>query len=516
MKKSVISSLILISGIAMAALLWHWGKQAVPADRNGAAGKLELTWFVHSASGSRPPEREADYVRKTIEKKFDVALNLHVFHSAAEYEAKIISLLHANNPPDFWIDLSADGASKHALNGVLADMTEYITPAAMPNYFKYWVSERDLKLYQLHNRFFRAPVPYDKNVYRSYYIRNDWLKRLGLKMPETYEEYVEVLHAFTYRDPDGNGIPDTFGFTSSGNSVSLSLDWPEYVKNGLLYPAFMENNQLIDMQSDLRVGQVVDDILKLMNDGLADPDWFLNQGSEHLDKAALGKAGVVLGQTADFALDANSQSIQNRTQANDPNADWMPFNPFGDQPLQTGIDPGYPFVFSRKVWDVEPEKIKKSVEILDWLAGEEGFLLTHYGQEGNSYVRSGNTVTLVPGGEAQARARGWTFFTPGTPAVFGLQVIDPGLSERDKSILHFLSTIPVKERLGTTLNPPLGIDVLPFRSKQNELQAKMMFLDKSGARWAEYREIIMSQYNGELILRNFENQIRNARGTKLE
>ena len=43
------------------------------------------------------------------------------------------------------------------------------------------------------------------------YIRQDWLTRLGLKTPATWEEVAQVAEAFTRKDPDGNGKNDTFG-----------------------------------------------------------------------------------------------------------------------------------------------------------------------------------------------------------------------------------------------------------------------------------------------------------------
>ena len=44
------------------------------------------------------------------------------------------------------------------------------------------------------------------------YVRQDWLDNLGLSAPTTYDELYEVCRAFTYDDPDGNGIDDTYGF----------------------------------------------------------------------------------------------------------------------------------------------------------------------------------------------------------------------------------------------------------------------------------------------------------------
>lgn len=479
---------------------------------------MQLSFFVPAPIDTQLPDFENDFIRQTIENKFNVRLHVTYMKSGNDYNAAIESLLLANNPPDIWIDRTNDGASELALSGVLADMTPFITPLTMPNYFNYWVSEKELKLFQIHNRFYRAPVPYDKNAYRSYYIREDWLKRLGLEIPRSYNEYLEVLRAFTFDDPDGNLVNDTYGFTTSGNGSSLSTDWPEYAKNNLVYPAYMNNNELVDMESDLRIEHVVDDILQVIDMGVVDPDWFLNQGTDHITKAIEGKAGIVLGNTVDFALDTNPTSIQSLSKAVDPNANWLPFNPLGNVPLRAGISPDVPFVFSRITADTQPLKIKKAVEILDWLASEEGFLLTHYGVEGKHYERSGNTIKLIPQTNEDAKRYDfmaiWSFFTPDTPSMLGMQVVDPMLTVRDKEIKAFVASLPVKPKLGVALAPPLGIDVGAFRARQNQLQVKMLFSDQSGKQWPIYYEEIMSQYNGSDIINNFETQVKSASNQK--
>ena len=47
-------------------------------------------------------------------------------------------------------------------------------------------------------------------------IRQDWLDKLGLPMPTNLQELHDVLYAFTYNDPDGNGEDDTWGFCPGG------------------------------------------------------------------------------------------------------------------------------------------------------------------------------------------------------------------------------------------------------------------------------------------------------------
>ena len=43
------------------------------------------------------------------------------------------------------------------------------------------------------------------------WIRKDWLDKLGLDVPKTLDDVVEVARAFKNDDPDGNGVDDTWG-----------------------------------------------------------------------------------------------------------------------------------------------------------------------------------------------------------------------------------------------------------------------------------------------------------------
>ncbi len=52
-------------------------------------------------------------------------------------------------------------------------------------------------------------------------FRQDWLDNLGLQVPTTADEFYDVLYAFTYNDPDGNGVNDTWGInlTADGQRI---------------------------------------------------------------------------------------------------------------------------------------------------------------------------------------------------------------------------------------------------------------------------------------------------------
>ncbi|MBP1993304.1 hypothetical protein [Paenibacillus eucommiae] len=477
-----------------------------------ANGKTQLHFFIPKLDTTDEILPEADFIRSYIEEQFQVDLTITWLEANHGYNTALSSYLISNNPPDLWLNLSDDDSVVAANNNTVADISFYLTPQHMPNYFRYWISEKELKEFQLPNSFLRAPVPYDHKSYRSYYIRKDWLDHLSLDVPTNYEQYVQVLQAFTLDDPDGNGLKDTYGFTTSGNSSQLSTDWPEFVKHDLIFPYYLnESGQLVDMQSDLRVEQVIEDLLHVIRLGVVDPDWFLNKDGQHIDKAIQGKAGVVLSEQKTFAFDSYPMSVQNRTKQLDPNAEWVPFNPFGHSPLRAGAYPLHSFVFSNMA--STDQKIKMT-EILNWLSSEEGFIMTHYGQENIHYKRTGSTITQIQPPKHQETSAviptQWQFFTPESPEVFGLTVNDPMLTARDQGILQFITQIPVLKGVGTSLTPPIDISVQTMRKKQNEFQTKLLFEERSAKNWPAYRDILMNQYQGNTIFKQYYYKIRQA------
>jgi ABC-type glycerol-3-phosphate transport system substrate-binding protein len=477
---------------------------------------LEIRMMVDAPANAQLPSDAEDFVKKTIEEKFNVKLKLDYMAAGQDYITRLNAQLAANQPPDVWRDVNGDGGNKYALDGVLGDIGKFITPQTMPNYFKYWIDETTQQRYQVTGGTFRMPLPYSKELYRTWYIRKDWLDKLNLSIPKTYDEYLKVLRAFTNDDPDGNGKKDTFGFTTASGGDGIGLEWPEYWKAGLVFASTIRDGKFIDMQTEPAVEHVLTDISKVIAEGLVDPDWFLNKSPQHIDRAAQGKAGIVMGTTKDFAFDSNPQSLQSKTKALFPNANWVPFTPFGSQPISTGIAPGSPILFLKNVVEKSPEKVERIAEIFDWLAGEEGFLLTHYGVENKHYTRNGKTITLnLEATKKDITDKGdflkiWDFFTPETPAVLGFTIVNANETDRDREISKTVLGFPSLPYIGTSLTPPTGFDLGTFRKRQRELQAKAVFDDKSGKNWPAYREELMTKYGGNALFEQYAAQIKAA------
>ena len=71
-------------------------------------------------------------------------------------------------------------------------------------------------------RVFAVPTSAQAHVL---FIRKDWRTRLGLPVPQTWDEVAVLAKAFTERDPDGNGRADTYGFVFPGSTARGYTAW---------------------------------------------------------------------------------------------------------------------------------------------------------------------------------------------------------------------------------------------------------------------------------------------------
>ena len=67
-------------------------------------------------------------------------------------------------------------------------------------------------------------IPYSRQA-QTLMIRKDWLAKLGLKAPTTWQEMLSVAKAFATRDPDGDGKADTYGMVVPGSAQNGYAAW---------------------------------------------------------------------------------------------------------------------------------------------------------------------------------------------------------------------------------------------------------------------------------------------------
>lgn len=479
------------------------------ADGEGKARPLELSFFLPASGNS--VLNDGDFVKQTIEQRFNVRLQVTAVPSSKARE-KLNLLIASGSTPDLFVTDGRSSLDYHAM-GIIGELSELLTPERMPNYFR-WITPKEVSAFQFPDAYNRGPILVGRNVQASYYIRQDWLDRLGLSVPNGYEELTEIARAFTYRDPDKNGADDTYGFGMPGGASlpqTFPFTFPQFMKHGILGMGYIDEwGYFRDGPSDPLMGRVIDDILAWSDEGLMNPDWYIANESDVGSAFAMGKIGIIWTNNAErWVLDSNPNSYYRQLKRAVPGAEVVPFNPYPNKPLLTQQSATVPWLIGKRTIERHPEKAEAIVQIIDWLASEEGYLLTTYGQEGVHYSRQGQVITIHPETyEKEIGLKGnflaiWKFLTPRESERLGLREVDPRLTDRDRDVLQKIRSYPLARGTGTLLLPPEGISIAEFRSTLGQYLLNMLLMERSGAHWSVYREQLMTEHKGRLIFQEY-------------
>ena len=134
------------------------------------------------------------------------------------------------------------------------------------------------------------------------WIRQDWLDKLGLEAPRTWDEMVKVAEAFVTRDPDGNGEDDTIGILGPGNSNHINDIGDNQFGLDPLFCSFQSYPQywLQDEDGTVKYGSIqpetrtaLEKIQKLYTDKLIDPEMLVRSNCQ--ETLLSGKVGIFFG-----------------------------------------------------------------------------------------------------------------------------------------------------------------------------------------------------------------------------
>ena len=221
-------------------------------------------------------------------------------------------------------------------------------------------------------------------------IRSDWLENLGLEMPTTLDELHQILYAFTYNDPDKNGIDDTIG---------CSMNNTEMKNDSTLLTVYMGGCNEWQANSDGSFTskyetETYEKSLTLLHDwyeeGLINKDFPINE--DELSNFTSGRAGMMwLGNLEDA-----STRISNLNAINpDAKADIFQIltkEPGGDKHI-VGFR-GYTGCIAIPTTSVKTEEeLLQVLAFLDKLGEPAMCDLFNYGIEGESYSIADGGVT---------------------------------------------------------------------------------------------------------------------------
>ena len=260
------------------------------------------------------------WTRKFIE---DLGINLKYDWISNSYEEKLNIAIASNQLPDI-IPVGLNILPALVESGVAADLTDLIDKYAIPITIEMFEADNYTGIRQVstNDRIYALPNCIGaKDMVTYFHVRTDWLDNLGLDVPKTIDDLVEVARAFTEQDPNNTGKDDTIGLATQ-KSFDLyktgGMDgffegygayingWVDDGKGGLVYGGIQKETR-----------DALQRLAEMYSDGLLDLEFSVKDSAGEL--IASGNTGLFYGPHWIVFGDANT------TVQNDPNAMWKVF-----------------------------------------------------------------------------------------------------------------------------------------------------------------------------------------------
>jgi putative aldouronate transport system substrate-binding protein len=157
--------------------------------------------------------------------------------SSGQNELEAFNIMLASGDyPDIiqhrWPDYPG-GLQKLLSDGVIQSLQPYLDDGKAPNYNKYILENDDLWRQASMSdgtmaHFAQLELELKRLAYEGFFVRGDWLEKLGIAAPATADEFYEMLKAFKEQDPNGNGIADEIPYTFDKGQVGLKALAPAF------------------------------------------------------------------------------------------------------------------------------------------------------------------------------------------------------------------------------------------------------------------------------------------------
>lgn len=297
--------------------------------------------------------------------------------TVTDWQQALGMLVATNKEPDIMHFFSEKVINQYIINGTLRPLDDLIEMYA-PNLSAFFEENPELKraAQWKDGKIYYIPCYADGVVSDGWFIRKDWLDKLGLSEPQSVEDYYEVLKAFKNGDPNGNGIADEIPYFSRKSGVNytdsiLSLLYLWDVNRSIIE----KDGKIVFAPCEPEYIEAVSNIAKWYREGLIDPEIY-TRGSSARDELLSSNVG---GSTYDwFGSNAKYNDSLSKT------IDGFEFVP---------IAPPNGAVYTRRDlrksagWGIssKSENEADAIRYMDFWFSSTGRILANYGIEGETY-----------------------------------------------------------------------------------------------------------------------------------
>lgn len=385
-KRIAIGMLVLVMSICLVACGGDGGQNV--AEGNGEMpSQLSVFAYVSTNTTKAGGTSRGDVMQyKLAEEATGCKINWKNVDEAAVKE-QFNLMITSGDYPDIinysWSSVDG-GAGKYIDDGVIVPISDYLD--YMPNFKKFMEEHPEIAAQYTDEKGRIAWVPCvradeELQIFVGPTIRQDWLDKLGLKMPTNNDELYTVLKAFKEQDPNGNGKKDEIPVTGIGGN-----EWAFGIGNivqgfDTYYGLYIKDGKVTHGMIEPEMKEALAYLSKLYQEGLIDPDYL----TQDLDTFR----GKVMNDRAGYFHDTQpSRYYQTMNDGTKLLAGVPYFNGRSYNQQYKISNAGHGAAISASCTNPAG-----AARWLDYFFSEEGIIAANYGVEGKTYnVVDGNKV----------------------------------------------------------------------------------------------------------------------------
>ncbi len=318
-------------------------------------------------------------------------IDLRLTMSNGEVADQMNMMLAGGDVPDV-VRYVTNEVSNSILNkwgdaGLIVPLDEWLEK--YPNLLKFsdksynesvYANKKDGKMYVLPVNFANHPDVIKKVV--GFFIKEDWLKQVGMEAPKTPDELFNVLMAFKEKIADVDGkpiIPATFDHLGR---QSFMYTWTQN-----WYNLSEDHKELYWWFNHPQIEEYMVFMNKLYNNGLLDREFLTQQPDQYQAKLSSGRVGFTFNTHGPMDI-ANGV-----LKTGDSNNRYVPSAPIRIEGLPMPIHGaanynGFEGIAISKKFAENGRNLERFMEFLNWNATDEGAFLLQNGVEGEYYVKN--------------------------------------------------------------------------------------------------------------------------------
>ncbi len=223
---------------------------------------------------------------------------------------------------------------------------------------------------------------YGMRASQGLFIRKDWLDKLGLKTPETMDDFYKVMKAFKEKDPNGNGIADEVPYfdrtTEFADKELVGLFGAEF-------GFYVDNGKVKYGPAQERFKEAMPEVIKWYKEGLIDSEIFTRgfQGRDYMLRNNLG------GMTFDWFASTTAYNTDIELKNKIEGFEFVAIAPPEYKGKRYAPDARTTHLGGWAITAGAKDPVA-AIKYMDYWFSDKGYELSNWGIEGDTFVRDEN------------------------------------------------------------------------------------------------------------------------------